>query len=217
MRKAVVLLLLPLAAGCGSGSMGAVATEKYLKAEARVPEAHCLPGSDGWTYVCRIRRGTRVYRVAVLVDGKRVKDTSVLLPVQGALPAVPGSKEAKVEGFVDRASAICSRRATLVAAIPNPQNVYAAYRLMGAYVKAEREEAASLRRLEAPGDQVEGLRRLISAADRAVAAAEAYRAALLRRDENRVARALAAREGAAAAEERAAAELGLRCVAVTPS
>jgi hypothetical protein len=153
----------------------------------------------------------------VLVDGKRVKDTSELLPVRGPLPAVPGSPEATVEAFIDRASDICSRRATLVATIPHPQNVYAAYRLMGAYVTAEREEAQSLRRLDAPGDRVEAVRRLISAADRAVAAAEAYRAALLRRDQRGVSRALAAQRSAGAAEARAAAQLGLRCAAVTPS
>jgi hypothetical protein len=105
---------------------------------------------------------------------------------------------------------------TIAAAIPHPRNVYAAYRLMGAYVQAEREEAESLRRLDPPDDRAEAVRHLISAADRAVAAAEAYRAALLRRDRRGVARALAARTAAAADEAQAARELGLRCVAVAP-
>jgi hypothetical protein len=87
---------------------------------------------------------------------------------------------------------------------------------MGAYVRAEREEAAALRRLDAPSGRAEAVRHLISAADRAVAAAEAYRTALLRRDRRGVARALAARAAAAADEAQAARELRLRCVAVTP-
>ena len=62
----------------------------------------------------------------------------------------------------------------------------------------------------------EGVRHLISASDRAVAAAEAYRAALLRHDRRGVTRALAARAAAAADEAQAAGELGLRCVAVAP-
>jgi hypothetical protein len=105
---------------------------------------------------------------------------------------------------------------TIVAAIPHPRNVYAAYRLMGAYVQAEREETQALRRLAPPRSRIEGVRRLISASDGAVAAAEAYRAALLRRDRRAVAQALAARAAAAGDEAQAASELGLRCVAVAP-
>jgi hypothetical protein len=37
--------------------------------------------------------------------------------------------------FLTRASAICSRRMTIAAAIPHPRNVYAAYRLMGALLR----------------------------------------------------------------------------------
>lgn len=216
MRNAALLLLPLAAAGCGAGTLSAVGTEKYLKSAANVPEAHCLPGSDGWSYLCTLRRGRRVYRVGVRVDGKHVKETTGLLPASASLPPLPGSPEAKVEAFLARASAICSRRMTLVAAIPPPRNVYAAYRLMGAYVSAEREEAESLRRLDPPGDRVEAVRHLISAADRAVAAAESYRAALLRRDRRGVASALAARRAAAADEEQAVRELGLRCAAVKP-
>jgi hypothetical protein len=87
---------------------------------------------------------------------------------------------------------------------------------MGAYVQAEREEIEALRRLDPPSDRAEGVRHLISASDRAVAAAEAYRAALLRRDRRGVARALAARAAAAADEAQAAGELGISCAAVTP-
>jgi hypothetical protein len=216
-NAALLVLVLVVAAGCGGGSLNAVGAERYLRTEGGLPEAHCLPGSNGWTYVCRVRKGTRVFRVAVLADGKRVKETSELLVVRGPVPPVPGSEAAKAQGFLDRASAICSRRATLVATIPPPQNVYAAYRLMGAYVLAEREEAESLRRLATPDDRAEAVRRLISAADRAVAAAERYRAALLERDRTGVARALRAQKEAAADEEQAARELGLRCAAVTPS
>jgi hypothetical protein len=142
-----------------------------------------------------------------------VKETTGLQVVGGALP---GSARAAREAFLARASAICSRRMTITAAIPHPRNVYAAYRLMGAYVQAEQEEIAALRRLHPPSSRAEGVRHLISASDRAVAAAEAYRAALLRRDRRAVARALAARTAAAADEAQAADELGLRCVAVTP-
>lgn len=218
MRKAVLLAFVTLlVAGCGGGSMSAVATERYLKAEARVPEAHCLPGSGGWSYLCTIRRGTSVYRVGVRVAGKHVKETTGLLRADGALPPVPGSPEAAAQSFLDRASAICSRRMTIVAAIPHPQNVYAAYRLMGAYVTAEREQAESLRRLDPPKDKADGVRHLISASNRAVTAAETYRVALLHQDRRRVARALAARSAAAAAEQRAVQELGLSCAAATPS
>ena len=181
-----------------------------------MPHAHCLPGRNGWSYVCTVRRAKRAFRVGVMADGERVADTTELLPPRGPLPPVPGSPEARVAEFVADASAICSRRTTLVAAIPSPRNVYAAYRLMGAYMSAEREEAESLRRLDPPGDSAETMRRLISAADRAVAAAEAYRTALPNRDRAGVARALAARRAAAVEEERAAAALDLRCVAVTP-
>jgi hypothetical protein len=87
---------------------------------------------------------------------------------------------------------------------------------MGAYVQAEREEIEALRRLRPPSDRTEGVRHLISASDRAVAAAEAYRAALLRRDGRAVARALADRAAAAVDEAQAVRELGLRCAAVTP-
>jgi hypothetical protein len=214
MRKAAALLLVALAAaGCGAGGLSAGATELYLKRAGGFAEAHCLPGTDGWKYLCTVRRARRVYEVGVKTDGKRVKETTGLLPVGGALP---GSRRAALEAFLARASAICSRRMTIAAAIPHPRNVYAAYRLMGAYVQAEREEIAALRRLHPPSGRVEGVRRLISASDRAVAAAEAYRAALLRRDRRGVARALAARAAAAADEAQAAGELGLSCAAVTP-
>jgi hypothetical protein len=213
MRKAAALLLVALAtAGCGSGGLSAGATEQYLKHAGGFAEAHCLPGGYGWKYSCTVRRARRVYEVGVKADGKRVKETTGLLPVGTALP---GSTQAAVDEFLADASAICSRRLTIVAAIPPPRNLYAAYRLMGAYVQAEREEAASLRRLDPPGDRAEGLRHLISASGRAAAAAEAYRSALLRRDRRGVARALAARAAAAADETQAADELGLRCVAVT--
>jgi hypothetical protein len=149
----------------------------------------------------------------VKTDGKRVKETTGLLAVGSALP---GSARAARERFLARASAICSRRMTIVAAIPHPRNVYAAYRLMGAYAQAEREEIQALRRLDPPSDRAEGVRRLISASDRAVAAAEAYGVALLRRDRRGVARGLAARAAAAGDEAKAARELDLRCVAVTP-
>ena len=214
MRKTALLLLVPLVvAGCGAGGLSAVATERYLKSGGGFAEAHCLPGTDGWKYLCTVRRARRVYEVGVKVEGKRVQETTGLLPVGSALP---GSSEAAAETFLARASAICSRRMTIVAGIPHPRNVYAAYRLMGAYVQAEREEAESLRHLRAPQERAEGVRHLISASDRAVAAAEAYRAALLRRDHRGVARALAARAAAAADEAQAAGELGLRCVAVAP-
>jgi hypothetical protein len=213
MRKAAVLLLAALvAAGCGAGGLSAGATEQYLKKAGPFAEAHCLPGTDGWKYLCTVRRAKRVYEVGVKADGKRVKETTGLLPVGSALP---GSARAAADTFLARASAICSRRMTIVAAIPHPRNVFAAYRLMGAYVQAEREEAASLRQLDPPSDRAEGVRRLISTADRAVVAAEAYRGALLRRDRRAVARALAARATAAADEAQAASELGLRCVAVS--
>ena len=205
-----------LVAACGGSGLGAAGTERYLRTTAGAHQAHCLPGSNGWSYDCTFRRARRVYRVGVAVEGKRVEDTTDLLPVRATLPPVPGSPEARVADFLADASAICSRRMTLVAAIPPPRNVYAAYRLMGAYILAEREEASSLRRLDPPGDSAEAMRRLISAADRAVAAAEAYRAALLRRDRGEVARALAERRIAAAEEDRAAQALGLRCVAVSP-
>jgi hypothetical protein len=214
MRKTAALLLVALAAaGCGAGGLSAGATEQYLKRAGGFAEAHCLPGTDGWKYLCTVRRARRVYEVGVKTDGKRVKETTGLLPVGGALP---GSARAALEAFLARASAICSRRMTLVAAIPHPRNVYAAYRLMGAYVQAEREEIQAFRRLDPPSGRAEGVRHLISASDRAVAAAEAYRAALLRRDRRAVARALAARAAAAADEVQAAGELGLRCAAVTP-
>ena len=217
MRKTAPLLLVPLLAACGGGaSLSAAGAEHYLRTTGGVPHAHCLPGRSGWSYVCTVRRAKRAFRVGVLAHGKRVEETSELLPLRGPLPPVPGSPEARVAEFVTDASAICSRRTTLVAAIPQPRNVYAAYRLMGAYVSAEREEAESLRRLDPPGDSAEAMRRLISAADRAVAAAEAYRAALLHRDRAGVARALAARRAAAMEEEHAAAALDLSCAAVTP-
>jgi hypothetical protein len=216
-RKTVPLLLVPfLAVACRGGTLSAAGAASYLRETAEVRAAHCAPGSSGWSYDCTIRRARRAYRVGVLVDGKRVKDTTELLRPRDPLPPVPGSPEARVAEFVADASAICSRRMTLVAAIPPPRNVYAAYRLMGAYVAAEREEASSLRRLDPPGDSAEAVRRLISAADRAVAAAVEYRTALLRRNRAGVANALAARRAAAAEEARAAAALGLRCVAVTP-
>jgi hypothetical protein len=214
MRKAAVLVLTALVvAGCGAGGLSAGATEQYLKKAGPFAEAHCLPGTDGWKYLCTVRRAKRVYEVGVKADGKHVQETTGLLPVGSALP---GSARAAVEAFLARASAICSRRMTIVAAIPHPRNVYAAYRLMGAYVQAEREETESLRQLRAPAERAEAVRHLISAADRAVAAAEAYRAALLRRDRRAVAQALAARAAAAADEVQAARELGLRCVAVSP-
>jgi hypothetical protein len=214
MRKVAALLLAALvAAGCGAGGLTAGATEQYLKKAGPFAEANCLPGTDGWRYLCTVRRAKRVYEVGVKADGKRVKETTELLPVGSALP---GSPEAAAETFLAQASAICSRRMTLVAGIPHPRNVYAAYRLMGAYVQAEREEADSLRRLDPPTDKAEGVRHLISAADRAAAAAEAYRAALLRHDRRGVASALAARAAAAADEAQAASELGLRCVTVAP-
>jgi hypothetical protein len=213
MRKAAALLLVALAAGCGAGGLSAGATEQYLKHAGGFAEAHCLPGTGGWKYLCTVRRARRVYEVGVKTDGKRVQETTGLLPVGGALP---GSARAAREAFLARASAICSRRMTIVAAIPHPRNVYAAYRLMGAYLQAEREEIQALRQLDPPRSRTEGVRRLISASDRAVAAAEAYRAALLRRDRRGVARALAARAAAAEDEDQAARELGLRCAAVTP-
>jgi hypothetical protein len=214
MRKTAALLAVALAAaGCGAGGLSAGGAEQYLKRAGGFAEAHCLPGTDGWKYLCTVRRARRVYEVGVKADGKRVQETTGLLPVGSALP---GSARAAREGFVARASAICSRRMTIVAAIPHPRNVYAAYRLMGAYVQAEREEIQALRRLDPPSDRGEGVRRLISASDRAVAAAEAYRAALLRRDRRGVARALAARAAAAGDEAEAARELDLGCVAVTP-
>jgi hypothetical protein len=211
------LLLALAAAGCGGArGLSAAGAERYLRTTADVPSAHCWPGSGGWSYDCTIRRARRVWRVGVLVEGKRVKDTTMLLPVRATLPPAPGTREARVDEFLADAGAICSRRATLVAAIPPPRNLYAAYRLMGAYVAAEREEAASLRRLDPPGNSAEALRRLISAADHAVAAAETYQAALLHRDRSAVARALAARRVAAAEEDRAAQTLGLTCTAITP-
>ena len=214
MRKAAALLLVPLAAaGCGAGGLSPGATEQYLKRAGGFAEAHCLPGTYGWKYLCTVRRARRVYEVGVKTDGKRVQETTGLLPVGGALP---GSARAAREAFLARASAICSRRMTLVAAIPHPRNVYAAYRLMGAYLQAEREEIQALRRLDPPSDRAEDVRHLISASDRAVAAAEAYRTALLGRNRRGVARALAERAAAAADEGRATEELGLRCVAVTP-
>jgi hypothetical protein len=213
------LLLVPfVAAACGGGgSLSAAGAEHYLRTTGGVPQAHCMPGRSGWSYVCTVRRAKHAFRVGVVADGKHVKETTELLPLRGPLPPVPGSPEARVAEFLADASAICSRRTTLVTAIPHPRNVYAAYRLMGAYMSAEREEAESLRRLDPPGDSAEAMRRLISAADRAVAAAEAYRTALLHRDRGGVARALAARRAAAAEEDGAAAALGLRCVAVIPS
>ena len=214
MRKSAALLLVALAAaGCGGDGLSAGGAEQYLRKAGPFAEAHCLPGTDGWKYLCTVRRARRLYEVAVKTDGKRVKETTGLLPVGSALP---GSPEAAADAFLARASAICSRRMTLVAAIPPPRNLYAAYRFMGAYVQAEREEATSLRRLDPPSDRAEGIRHLISASGRAAAAAESYRAALLRRDRHGVALALAARAQAAADEARAAEELGLRCVAVTP-
>jgi hypothetical protein len=214
MRKAAVLLLVALAAaGCGAGELSPQATEQYLRKAGPFAEAHCLPGSDGWKYLCTVRRKRDVYEVGVKADGRKVKDTTELLPVGSPLP---GSPQAGVDEFLADASAICSRRMMIVDGIPPPRNLYAAYRLMGAYVQAEREEAASLRRLDPPSDGVDGLRRLISASGRAVAAGEAYRAALLRRDHRGVARALAARAAAAADETQAADELGLHCAAVTP-
>jgi hypothetical protein len=211
------LLLVLVGAGCGGGgSLSAAGAEHYLRTTAGVSKAHCSPGRAGWTYLCTIRRAKHAYRVGVVAGGKRVKETTALLPLRGPLPPVPGSPEARVAEFLADASAICSRRTTLVAAIPNPRNVYAAYRLMGAYMSAEREEAESLRRLDPPGDSAEAMRRLISAADRAAAAAEAYRSALLHRDRVGVARALAARRAAAADEARSAVALDLRCFAVTP-
>src|SRR5918911_5569436 len=209
MRKTVPLLLVPLlAVACGgSGTLSAAGAASYLRETAEARVAHCAPGSSGWAYDCTIRRARRAYRVGVLVDGKRVKDTTELLRPRDPLPPVSGSPEARVAEFVADASAICSRRTTLVAAIPPPRNVYAAYRLMGVYVAAEREEASSLRRLDAPEERAVGVRHLISAAHLAVAAAEAYRAALLRRDRRGVARALAARTAAAADEAQAAREL----------
>jgi hypothetical protein len=214
MRKTAVLVLAGLvAAGCGAGGLTAGATEQYLRKAGPFAEAHCLPGTDGWKYLCTVRRAKRVYEVGVKADGKRVKETTGLLPVGSALP---GSARAAAEAFLARASAICSRRMTIVAAIPHPRNVYAAYRLMGAYVQAEREEIEALRRLDPPSDRAEGVRHLISAADRAVAAADSYRVALLRRDRRAVARALTARAAAAADEAQAASELGLRCAAVAP-
>jgi len=217
MRKALLLVLLAsVVAGCGGGSMSAVATERYLKTQSAAQEAHCLPGSGGWTYLCSVRRDTRVVRIGVVVRGKRVEKTTVIVDGQSPVPPVPDSPEAKAAAFVDQASAICSRRMTLVAAIPHPQNVYAAYRLMGAYLAAEREEASSLRRLDSPGEKADGVRALISAADRAGAAAEAYRAALLKRDRIGVARALAARSAAAVDEAQAAEKLGLHCAVPGP-
>jgi len=214
MRKAAGLLLVALAvAGCGAGGLRAGGTEQYLKRAGGFTEAHCLPGTDGWKYLCTVRRARRVYEVGVKTDGKRVQETTGLLPVGGALP---GSARAASDAFLARASAICSRRMTLVAAIPHPRNVYAAYRLMGAYVQAEREEIEALRRLHPPSGRAEGVRHLISASDRAVAAAEAYRAAVLRRNRSGVAQGLADRAAAAADEGQAAEELDLRCVAVAP-
>ena len=214
MRKAAALLLVALAAaGCGAGGLSAGGTEQYLKSAGGFAEAHCLAGTDGWKYLCTVRRARRVYEVGVKTDGKRVRETTGLLPVGGALP---GSARAARDAFLARASAICSRRMTLVAAIPHPRNVYAAYRLMGAYLQAEREEIQALRRLHPPSGRAEGVRHLISASDRAVAAAEAYRTALLRRDRSGVTQALADRAAAAADEVQAADEVGLRCVAVSP-
>src|SRR2546421_5328049 len=216
MRKA--LLLLPLAllvAGCGGGPMSASDTERYLVRATNAAEAHCTPGVGGWTYVCTMRRGTQTRRLGVKVVGDQVRDSEVLRP--GPLPPVPGSPEATAQSFLERASAICSRRMTIVAAIPEPQNVYAAYRLMGAYVAAEREQAESLRGLDPPQDKADGVRHLISASNRAVTAAETYRAALLHQDRRKVARALAARSAAAATEQQAVQKLGLNCAAVTPS
>jgi hypothetical protein len=214
MRKTAGLLLVALAAaGCGVGGLSARGTEQFLKTRAGFAEAHCAPGTDGWKYVCTVRHARRLYEVGVKTDGRHVKATTGLLPVGGALP---GSARAARETFLTDASVICSRRMTIVAGIPHPSDLYAAYALMGAYVRAEREEVAELRRLDPPSDRVEGLRRLISASDRALAAGEAYRAALLRRDHRAVAQALAARAAAAADETQAADELGLRCVAVTP-
>src|ERR687888_2641441 len=126
MRKVPVLLVAVLvAAGCGAGGLSAGATEQYLKRAGGFGEAHCLPGTDGWKYLCTVRRARRVYEVAVKVDGKRVKETTGLLPVGSALP---GSPQAAVDEFLADASAICSRRMTIVAAIPHPRHLYAAYR-----------------------------------------------------------------------------------------
>src|SRR5689334_11979015 len=137
MRKAAALLVVALAAaGCGVGELSPGATEQYLRKAGPFAEAHCLPGSDGWKYLCTVRRARRVYEVGVKADGKKVKDTTELLPVGSPLP---GSPQATVDEFLADASAICSRRMTIVAGIPPPRNLYAAYRLMGAYVQAERE------------------------------------------------------------------------------
>src|ERR687884_1630733 len=105
MRKAVALLLVVLAtAGCGAGGLSATGTEQYLKRAGGFAEAHCLPGTDGWKYLCTVRRARRVYEVGVKADGRRVKETTGLLPVGSALP---GSARAVAETFLVRASAIC--------------------------------------------------------------------------------------------------------------
>ena len=209
---ALLAAVVLLGSGCGSAGTSARDVERYVSAAAGVERVHCVSGRAGWSYVCRIRHGKRVYRVAALVRGKHVVATSRLLRARGPLPPVPGSPAA----VLARASEICSRRRTLVAAIPKPQNPYAAYRLMGAYAAAEREEAESFRLLSIPAARKEEMRRLISAADRVSAAAEAYRHALLRHDRRAQRRALVAGNREAAEEARAAAALGLDCIAVKP-
>src|SRR2546423_13681743 len=125
MRKAAVLLLVALAAaGCGAGGRSAGGTEQYLKGAGGFAEAHCLAGTDGWKYLCTVRRARRVYEVGVKTDGKRVRETTGLLPVGGALP---GSARAARDAFLARPSAICSPRLALLAALPHPPHVHAPY------------------------------------------------------------------------------------------
>src|SRR5438270_4713867 len=115
MRKAAALLLVVLAAaGCGAEGLSAGATEQYLKRAGGFAEAHCLAGTDGWKYLCTERRRRHVYEVSVKTDGKRMRETTGLIPLGGALPV---SARAAREAFLARASAICSRRMMIVAAI----------------------------------------------------------------------------------------------------
>jgi hypothetical protein len=61
MRKTAALLAVALAAaGCGAGGLSAGGAERYLKRAGGFAEAHCLPGTDGWKYLCTVRRARRV-------------------------------------------------------------------------------------------------------------------------------------------------------------
>ena len=92
MRKTAVLLLAALvAAGCGARGRSAGATEQYLKSAGGFAEAHCLPGTDGWKYLCTVRRARRVYEVGVKVHGKRVQETTGLDLEKDLIPSFSGN------------------------------------------------------------------------------------------------------------------------------